>query len=134
MDKTEKTLAKSFVAFEGPEFTVEWFYNDKGKSQALEYFEKLSKIEKVKTLRLFELIATEGKILNIQKFRSEGDGIYAFKPKPHRFMCFFFCGKKIIVTNAFIKKKDDLPPEEKKRALKLRKDYEERIKSEEYYE
>lgn len=30
-----------------------------------------------------------GKILNIQKFRYEGDKIYAFRPKPDRFLCFF---------------------------------------------
>lgn len=79
-------------------------------------------------------MANMGKIHNKTKFRSEGDGIYAFKPKPDRFLCFFFSGKKMIVTNAFEKKQDKLPPEEKKRALINRKDYEARIKSENYYD
>jgi hypothetical protein len=132
--RTEKALCKSFIAFEGKNFTIEWYYTDKGKFPALEYFESLSIPEKFKVLSLFELMASEGKILNIQKFRNEGNGIYAFKPKPHRFMCFFFVGKKIVVTNAFVKKKDELPPEEKKRALNCQKDYEERFKAGIYYE
>lgn len=48
--------------------------------------------------------------------------------------CFFFSGKKIIVTNAFHKKSNKLPPPEKDRALKYKKDYELRVKEESYYE
>ena len=40
-----------------------------------------------------------GKILDITKFRNEGDGIYAFKPQPDRYLSFFTDNKKIIVTN-----------------------------------
>jgi phage-related protein len=125
---------KNFRAFEGKFFTVEWYYTENGKMPALDYFNELSKLEKAQTLRLIELIATEGKILNIQKFRNEGDGIYAFKPKPHRFLCFFCQGRKIIITNAFVKKKDDLPSEEKDRARRYQQDYISRCEEGDYYE
>ncbi len=121
--KEEKVLQKSYIAFEGQNYTVEWYYTNKGKLPALDYFDSLNRLEKAQTMRLFELIATEGKILNKQKFRSEGDGIYAFKPKPHRFLCFFYKDKKIIVTNAFVKKQDTLPPGEKDRAMRYKEDY-----------
>jgi hypothetical protein len=88
----------------------------------------------VEALQLFKLMAEEGKILNITKFCHEGDGIYAFKPKPHRFLCFFFVGKKIIVTNGFEKKQDDLPKTEKERAMRYHKDYKTRVEKEDYYE
>lgn len=127
-------ILKSFIAYKGPEFTVEWYYTKDGKSPALEYFISLDREEKIKTMNLFELMATEGKIFNKQKFRHEGEGIYAFKPKPNRFMCFFFVGKKIIVTNGFLKKKDELSPKEKKRALQYQKDFEKRFNEENYYE
>ena len=58
----------------------------------------------------------------------------AFKPQPHRFLCFFFTGQKIIVTNAFHKKTDKLPTKEKDRALKIKENYESRINSGDYYE
>jgi hypothetical protein len=91
------TSSKKHTAYEGPKFTIEWYYTEDGKFPALEYFKSLNKHEKAQTFRLFELIAKEGKILNIQKFRHEGNGIYAFKPKPHRFLCFFFEGKKLLL-------------------------------------
>ena len=54
--------------------------------------------------------------------------------QPYRFLCFFFEGQKIIVTNGFHKKTDKLPQNEKERALKLKKDYEDRVKRGNYYE
>ena len=75
-----------------------------------------------------------GKINDITKFQNEGDGIYAFKPKPHRFLCFFFEGGKIIITNAFEKRQDKLPQREKTMALDAREEYKERIKRGIYYE
>ncbi len=42
--------------------------------------------------------------------------------------------KKIIVTNAFIKKKQKLPQSEKEQALKAYQSYEKRVKEGGYYE
>jgi hypothetical protein len=79
-------------------------------------------------------MANIGEIRNITKFRYEGDKIYAFKPKPDRFLCFFFSGKKIIISNAFAKKQDKLPTNEKQKALNYKEDYESRIKNGKYYD
>lgn len=123
-----------YIIYEGPEYTIEWYYTEEGKVPGLDYFNGLDKRNKVDAFRLFKLMAEEGKILNITKFRHEGDGIYAFKPKPHRFLCFFFIGKRIIVTNGFEKKRDDLPKNEKDKALRCQRDYKIRNEKEEYYE
>ncbi|MBS0629332.1 MAG: type II toxin-antitoxin system RelE/ParE family toxin [Verrucomicrobia bacterium] len=61
---------------------------------------------------------SQGKIFDQTKFRNEADKIYAFKPQPDRYLCFFFRGKKIIVTNAFTKKTQKLPEGEKELAVK----------------
>jgi phage-related protein len=74
-----------------------------------------------------------GKIFNRQKFNSEGDGIYAFKPQPDRFLCFFFTGKRIIVTNGFRKKSQKLPTREKEKAQRAYREYTGRVKSGDYY-
>ena len=76
----------------------------------------------------------QGKIFDETKFRNEGDKIYAFKPQPDRYLCFFFKGKKIIVTNAFQKKSEKLPLNEKEQAVKAHTSYEERTKEGTYYE
>ena len=104
-----------YIAYEGDKFTVEWFFDKSGESEALKYFESLSDIQKRKTLMLFKRMGDFGKIIDKEKFRNKGDKIYAFKPQPDRFLSFFYTGRKIIVTNGFIKK---LKKFQKKRKIK----------------
>ena len=78
-------------------------------------------------------MGNQGEIQNTTKFRNEHDGIYAFKPKPDRFFCFFFTGSKIIVTNAYEKKSDKMSPSEKAKAQRCYSDYEYRVKKGTYY-
>lgn len=125
---------KRRIAYEGSEFTIEWYCDGKGHSQALEYFEEQPKDKQRKLLNLFRLMGEQGKIFDETKFRNEGDGIYAFKPQPDRYLCFFFKGKKIIVTNALIKKTQKLPQSEKEQALKAYQSYEKRVNEGGYYE
>ena len=130
----ESMLMKQYIAFKGTRFTIEWYYDSRGKSQAKEYFEELSVDEQKKVFYLFEAMANLGKIINEEKFRHEGDQIYAFKPMSYRFLSFFFIGSKIIVTNAFEKKGQKLPSKEKVRALHCRQDYEKQVKNGFYYD
>lgn len=126
-------MSKEFIVYEGPEFSIEWYYTERGRSPAKVYFDELDRERKLEAFELFMVMAKIGKILNITKFRHEGDGIYAFKPKPDRFLCFFYAGKKIIITNAFEKKQDKLSPSEKKKALTFQKDYKARMEEGTYY-
>ena len=114
---------KSCVIYVGPMFTLEWYYDKEGTSAAYDYFVGLSKGQRRKFIVLVKRMGEFGKILDTTKFRNEGDGIYAFKPQPDRYLSFFTDGRKIIVTNGFRKKTDKLPENEKKLALKYRQDY-----------
>lgn len=125
---------KHCVAYEGSEFTIEWYHDVKGYSQAYEYYAEQPNDKKRKLLNLLRLMGDQGKIFDITKFRNEEDGIYAFKPQPDRYLCFFFKGKKIIITNAFLKKSQKLPNVEKEQALKAYQSYEKRVKEGVYYE
>jgi phage-related protein/DNA-binding Xre family transcriptional regulator len=116
------------IAYEGSELTIEWYFDSKGYSQALEYFSKQTKDKQRKILNLFRLMGDQGKIFDQTKFMNENDGIYAFKPQPDRYLWFFFRNKRIIVTNAFMKKTQKLPQGEKRQALKAYQSYEERVK------
>ena len=126
-------MASEYIAYEGAKFTIEWYYDEKGHSQAFEYAQSLDRAELKKMTALFMAIGDRGELRNEQKFRYEGDKIYALKPKPHRFMSFFYAGGKLIITSAFVKKQDKLPPNEKARALKCKQDYEQRVKAGIYY-
>ena len=127
-------MKHEYIAYAGSKFTIEWYHDGKGRSQALEHFESLDTSEQRKLLMLFQLMGDFGKIHNKEKFNFEGDQIYAFKPLPHRFLCFFFTGKKVIVTNAFVKKQQRLPKNEKAKALRFKKDFEARNQGDLYYE
>jgi len=123
-----------YIAYEGEKFTVEWYFDKRNRSQALEYYQSLIVDEKIKVLKLFKRMGDSGEIKDKTKFMNEGDEIYAFKPKPDRFLCFFYTGKKIIVTNAFRKKQQKLPNNEKDRAVKNMGSYIERVNKGDYYE
>lgn len=127
-------IDKEYIVYNGEAFTIEWYYDQKGKSQPRDFYEKLDQDQKIQLLKLVKIIGDIGQIRNKTKFRSEGDKIFAFKPKPNRFLCFFMEGKKIIITNGFVKKKDKLSPEEKERALKHMEDYRARIEKGDYYD
>ena len=125
----------NYIAYQGELYQIEFYYDEKGKSQPKDYMiEKFSGEDAKKFAHLLTVMGDTGKIRNKEKFRNEGDKIYTFKPQPHRFLCFFFDGDKIIITNAFMKKQQKLPAEEKKRAIRFKKDYERRIKKGSYYE
>ncbi len=125
---------KEYIAYRGRVFQIEWYFDTNGKSQALEYAEKLSLSDKAKLENLLRLMGNMGRIRNPSKFRPEGDQIFALKPQPHRFLCFFFEGGKMIITNGFIKKQNQLPKKEKERALRYMNDYKQRVQEGTYYE
>ena len=117
---------KDCTIYTGLKFTIEWYYDKYGNSVAYEYFLETTEELQDKFLILVKKMGDFGKIYDIKKFRNEGDGIYAFKPQPDRYLSFFTDGKKIIVTNGFKKKADKLPKNEKNFAIRCRQDYLER--------
>ena len=94
---------KEFIAYQGNVLTVEWFFDEKGNSDSLDYFESLSDTQKRKTLMLFKRMGDFGKISDITKFRNEGDKVFAFKPQPERFLSFFYTGKRLLLRMDFVK-------------------------------
>ena len=127
-------MIKKFVAYKGQIFTIEWYYDAQGKSAVFDYYVELSAAQKEKLIYLFYMLSDTGRIKSKEKFRYEGDRIYAFKPAPDRFLCFFNQDSKIIITNGFEKKSDKLPPAAKQKALKYMEDYKQRCEEDSYYD
>lgn len=125
---------REYIVYRGWKFTIEWYYNENGESPALEYYKNLNKEQRIKLLYLIKRMGDMGRINDKTKFNYEGDQIYAFKPQPDRFLCFFVQQGKVIITNAFCKKQQKLPSNEKERALMSKDSYERRVKMEVYYE
>lgn len=123
-----------YVVYSGEKMTIEWFYSQNHKSQALDFFNGLTALEQQKFFYLVKRIGDFGFVSDKTKFRNEGDGIYAFKPQPNRFLAFFVEGSKIIITNAFVKKGQKLRKQEKDLAIAARIDYQQRVQEGLYYE
>lgn len=66
------------------------------------------------------------KIIIFYKF-SVTDGLFELRAQTNgnitRVIYFFFRGDKAVLTHGFIKKTPKIPPREKERAQKIRKDY-----------
>lgn len=125
---------KQYLVYKGPSFTVEWYFSEKGESLALDYYQSLDRNQRKKFLFLVKRMGDFGKISDKTKFNYEGDQIYAFKPQPGRFLCFFMQEGKIIITNGFRKKQQKLPQGEKERALACKENYQKRINEGTYYD
>lgn len=134
MQRVSGMKIKKFLAYQGEEYTIEWYYNEQGNSNARKYFDTLAEVQKDRLFYLLQRMGDTGSIANKEKFNYEGDQIFAFKPAPDRFLCFFFEGSKIIITNAFKKQTQKMPPKEKERALSAKNDYILRYKKGTYYE
>lgn len=127
-------MNKKYIAYRGTFYTIEWYFDQRGRSEAREFFEQQTKLRQAKVLALFERMGDSGRIFDETKFRNEGDEIYAFKPQPDRYLSFFFKGKKIVITNAFVKKEEKMPRRQKERACRALESYKKRVEQGIYYE
>jgi Phage derived protein Gp49-like (DUF891) len=100
-----------------------WAAGASGRFRAQDYFDELNPPEKAKFDVLFELMAREGRIRNIEHFRKESDTIYCFKRGQHRLAC-FRDGTDLMLVHGFRKKSD------KDKRLKRDIETAERIRSE----
>ncbi|MFA5363238.1 MAG: type II toxin-antitoxin system RelE/ParE family toxin [Candidatus Omnitrophota bacterium] len=90
---------------------------------------------KVKLAVLVKYIAEQGKIFDITKFRvvDPKEKIYEFKPLQYRFFNFFYEGRKLIITNGYMKKSQKVSGKDLARAGDIKKDYTYRVKGGRYY-
>ena len=70
---------KECIIYKGQFFQIEWYYTEKGESQPYDYYKACDITQQRKFLMLCQRMGDFGKILDITKFRSEGDDLYAFK-------------------------------------------------------
>lgn len=127
--------------YEGPYFTVEWYYTESGNLPALEYYRRMAEIDqhKLKLIVKYMADSPHGTRLPATLYRIEDplNRIFAFKPRGERFFNFTMEGAVIVITNAYRKHsrkmtKQDL--EELRIAASCRRDYLRRVKEGTYYE
>ena len=78
---------EEYVFYQGDKFQVEFYFNDKGKLPAKEYFDTADRQVKIKLLALVKYLAENGRLFDETKFRivHKKDKICEFKPMDERF-------------------------------------------------
>ncbi|OFZ18847.1 MAG: hypothetical protein A2Z20_02470 [Bdellovibrionales bacterium RBG_16_40_8] len=101
-----------------------------GSIPAEEWLESQSPKMQQKLAALFAMLGDIGKIFNEQKFKhlSDTSQLFEFKADQGRVLCFFFIGKRVILTHGFLKKSDKIPKGEIDRAENIKADFTARSK------
>lgn len=108
-------------------FEVEFFEKDDGSFPVEEFILSQDIKMRAKIFRNLELLASHGDMLREPYSKSLGNGIFEIRTRVKsditRILYFFVLGKKIILTNGFVKKTQKNPQKEINLALSRRNEY-----------
>ncbi len=123
----------SRLVYDGAVFTIESYVAPNGTAPAEEWLDHLPLGTQQKFAALFARMGDTGKIWNERKFKhlTETDQIFEFKVETDRVLCFFFVGRRLILTHGFRKSGDKMPKREIERAETYKQDFEGRVNREE---
>ncbi len=118
----------SRLVYDGTVFRIEFYVTANGDAPAEEWLDQLPLGSQQKFAALFERMGDTGKIWNERKFKhlTETDQIFEFKVDADRILCFFFVGRRLILTHGFRKSGDKTPKREIERAESYKQDFERR--------
>lgn len=114
-------------------YEVEFYETEDGSRPAEEFILSQDKKMQAKIFLTLEFLEERGPALREPYSKSLGDGIFEVRAKQgsdiSRVLYFFVIGRKIILTNGFVKKTQKTPPREIERAKRYRTDYHSREES-----
>jgi len=112
------------------EWIVDYYETEKGVKPARDFIESLPLKLEAKAYWEIALLEQFGTQLTMPYSRYMQDGVYELRVQQAnneaRVFYFFIVGRKIILTNGFIKKSKKTPPDELDKALEYKADYERR--------
>ncbi len=116
-------------------FEVEFYTKVNGDKPAKDFILGLDAKMRAKVLGIINVLEEKRNQLREPYSKHLDDGIFEIRGKVGtditRVLYFFYYGKKIIITNGFIKKAQETPKREIKLAKPYRKDYLERVENNE---
>lgn len=116
-------------------FEVEFYTKDNGEKPAKEFILSLDKKMRAKILGIIDILEENGNELREPYSKYLEDGIFEIRGKVgndiSRVLYFFYYGKRIVLTNGFIKKTQETPKQEIKLAKMYRNEFLERMKNNE---
>ena len=114
-------------------FSVEFYTKSNGEKPAKEFILSLDNKMKAKVLGIIDILEEKGNFLKELYSKHLTDGIFEIRGKVgsdiSRVLYFFYYGKRIVLTNGFIKKTQKTPEQQIKLAKEYRKDFLERVEN-----
>ena len=108
-------------------FELELYSTEDGKEPVADFLDSLDRKMNAKMIGMMELLEEKGTGLREPYSAPLEDGIFELRCKLGsnitRALYFFYVGKRIVVTNGFVKKTQKTPPGEIKLAKERRKDW-----------
>lgn len=112
-------------------YEIVFFEQTDGFQPVADFIRKLDRKMSAKILRFLELLSEVGPELREPYSKPLGDGIFELRTQvgndTSRVLYFFFIGKKIVLTNGFVKKTQKTPSSEIELAKKRRAAYLEKM-------
>lgn len=112
-------------------FIIEFYTKENGDEPAKDFMFSLDAKMKAKILKILDLLELNGPAVRLPYSEHLDDGIFEIRANQStntsRVLYFFTIGKKIILTNGFIKKSQKTPVREIELAKRYRADYERRF-------
>lgn len=110
-----------------PKYEIVFYQKEDGTEPAREFLFELDGKMRAKMLKTIDLLEDYGTDLREPYSKFLEDGIFELRTKIgsniSRLLYFFVIGKKVVLTNGFVKKTDKTPVQEKERAKRYRADY-----------
>lgn len=115
----------SKLVYAGKALRIEFYVSPASEVPAEDWLESQSDSRQCKFAALFAWMGDRGKIWNERKFKhlTDSNQIFEFKSEDGRVLCFFFVGKRLILTHGFTKQGDKTPKGEIKRAEEIKSDF-----------
>lgn len=111
----------------GKRFTIEFYTKENGEAPAMDFILSQSAKMQAKIRGKLERLAIEGNLLGDPDSKALSNGILELRIKlgsdSGRIFYFFVVGRKIILTNGFMKKSQETPSKELEKAVRYRADY-----------
>ena len=109
------------------DYTVEYYEKDDGSRPAEEFILSQDNKMQAKIFAALELLESKGPALREPYSKVLDDGIFEVRAKQgtdiSRVLYFFVVGRRVILTNGFVKKTMKTPPREIERAKRYRADF-----------
>ena len=109
------------------DFEIIFYKTEKGEVPVADFLDSLDVKMREKMLMSIRLIKEKGFKVRLPYSEELEDGIFELRAKVGsnitRVLYFFFVGRKIVLTNGFVKKTQKTPKAEIERAKRYRKDF-----------